>query len=64
MLLLAVCTVVLGCVVSNYAQENQPKIGGYNDTVSDNADVVAAAKFAVKAEAKKQKATIKLIEVT
>ena len=58
--------VIIGlCASTNYAQqENPPLAGGYSDASKTDAEVIAAAKYAVKTQAKKEHAKIKYIAVT
>ena len=46
-----------------YAQAEEPIAGGYATTDVNDAEVVAAAKFAVRKQSKKQKATFSLIAI-
>jgi hypothetical protein len=64
-LILAVFGFIFGTAVSGYAQTEMdtPMAGGYAKADTRDAEVVAAAKYAVKAEAKKQRAKISLVSV-
>ena len=59
--------VVFGGAKAIYAQTEDlktPIVGGYLTAETTDAQVVSSAKFAVKAQAKKQKAKIKLVSVS
>ena len=65
-ILLAALGVIFGSAVSVFAQTDDmkmPMAGSYAKADTTDAEVVAAAKFAVKAEAKKQRAKISLVSV-
>ena len=61
------CLVALGVAFvparTSVAQQGLPRVGGFKEAPTNNAQVVAAARFAVKTQAEKQKTTIKLISV-
>ncbi len=65
MLIIAALGIVFGCAASGFAQTDMkvPIAGGYGEADAANAEVVAAAKFAVKMQAKKQRAKITLVSV-
>jgi hypothetical protein len=63
MLFTAVFGVIFGCAANTFAQPEIPIVGGYGKIDAADKEVVAAANFAVKAQAKKQKAMIKLVAV-
>lgn len=63
MLLIAVFGVIFASASNTFAQVSEPMVGGYSKAETSDKAVVAAANFAVKAQAKKQKAKIKLISV-
>jgi aspartic proteinase inhibitor len=56
--LTALC-LILGGVIAVSGQ----RLGGYSPVASDNADVVAAADFAVEEQSKKQEMTYKLVSI-
>ena len=56
------CLIFFGSVSASYAQDGQIT-GGYGEASVKDAEVIKAANFAVKKAAKKEKATIKLIEI-
>jgi Aspartic acid proteinase inhibitor len=56
---LTVVSLVLGSFVMALAQ----RAGGYKEVANDDAEVGAAAEFAVKAEGEKQQTTYKLVSV-
>lgn len=60
--MIAVCGVIFGAAANAFAQE-VPLVGGYNVAATTDQAVIAAANFAVKTQAKKQKAAIKLVAV-
>ncbi len=61
--MIAVCAVVFGSAANAFAQTSPPIVGGYGTAETTDNEVRAAANFAVKAQAKKQKTVIKLISV-
>lgn len=68
LIVVAFCAVFFGSAANAFAQTNptgmpEPMVGGYNKAGLTDAQVVAAANFAVKTQAKKQKAKIKLVAV-
>ena len=66
MLFIAVFGVIFGCAANTFAQTDAPPIkvvGGFSEVATTDKEVVAAANFAVKTQAKKQKANIKIIAV-
>ncbi len=54
---------ILSCAATNYAQTDEPITGGYQKVDVSAAQIVSAAKFAVKTQAKKQRAKIKLVAI-
>ena len=60
---IAVCGIIFGCAANGFAQVDVPMVGGYAKVNVADRTVVAAANFAVKAQAKKQKSVVKLIAV-
>lgn len=62
--LFAALGIIFSCAVSGFGQTDEPLTGGYQKVEVSAVQVVSAAKFAVKAQAKKQKAKIKLIAVS
>jgi Cystatin domain len=63
MLLIAVFGVIFGCAANTFAQTEVPIVGGYKEADTSDKEVVAAANFAVKAQAKKQKAKVNLVAI-
>ena len=64
-MLIAVVGVIFGCAAKTFAQTDAPVIvGGFSEVDTADKSVVAAANFAVKAQAKKQKMKIKLVAVS
>ncbi len=63
MLYIAVFGVIFGCAANTFAQPEIPIVGGYKKVEATDREVIAAANFAVKAQAKKQKAKIRLVAV-
>ena len=55
--------VMVGCAMTSFAQTEPQILGGYQAASLTDKEVVAATNFAVKAQAKKQKAKIKLVAV-
>lgn len=51
--------IAFGCVIAGLAQ-TRPIVGGYKVVATDDAEVVAAAEFAVGEQAKQQESTIEL----
>ena len=62
-MIIAVCGIVFGNAAQSFAQTAEQIVGGYNKADIADREVVAAANFAVKAEAKKQTASFKLVAV-
>ena len=62
-MLIAVFGVIVGGAANTFAQTEVPTVGGYKKVEATDKEVVAAANFAVKAQAKKQKSKIKLVAV-
>jgi hypothetical protein len=64
---LPVCLVLLGMAFVpaqlGVAQQGLPKVGGFKEAPTNNAQVVAAARFAVKTQAAKQKMNMKLVSI-
>lgn len=56
--------VVFGCASFSFAQVEAPMVGGYRKADTTDAQIVSAANFAVKAQAKKQKSKIRIIAVS
>ena len=54
---------IFGAATKNFAQTRmkEPMVGGYNSVAATDAQVVGAANFAVKTQAKKQQSKIKLV---
>lgn len=66
MFIIAVCAVFFGGAQAVRAQTDvirEPIAGGYSTVETTDLEVVTAANFAVKAQAKKQRAKIKLVNV-
>jgi Aspartic acid proteinase inhibitor len=59
---LAALFIILGSVSASFAQSDQI-VGGYGDANVKDKNVIAAAKFAVKKGAVKEKATITLVSI-
>lgn len=61
------CLVALGIAFlpaqMSVAQEGLPKVGGFKEVATNHAQVVAAARFAVKAQAQKQETNMKLLSI-
>ena len=58
-------TIIGICAVNSYAQRvEETMTGGYSEASNTDAQVIAAAKYAVKAQAKKERAKIKYVAVT
>ena len=61
------CVVALGLTFvpaqRSVAQEGLPRVGGFKKASVNDAQVVAAARFAVKAQAQKQKTNMRLISI-
>ena len=62
-IIIAVCGVIFGGAANAFAQTGEPVVGGYGKVAATDQEVVAAANFAVRAQAKKQRAKIKLTAV-
>lgn len=64
-IILAALGLIFGSAVCGFAQTDtkMPVAGGYGNADTTNAEVVAAAKFAVKAQTKKQRAKITFVSV-
>ena len=62
-LLFVALGIVFCCTANNFAQINEPIAGGYQTIEVTAPQIISAADFAVKAQAKKQKAKIKLVSV-
>src|SRR5688500_7769021 len=64
---LLICLVALGIAFVparvNSAQQGLPKVGGFKEAPTSHAQVVAAARFAVKAQAEKQQTNMKLVSI-
>ena len=60
---LAALGVAFGTVGVGVAQQGLPRAGGFREVPTVDAAVVAAARFAVKTQAQKQKTNMKLISV-
>lgn len=64
---LLVCLFALGVAFApartGVAQQGPPRVGGFKEVPADNAQVVAAARFAVQAQAEKQKTNMKLLSI-
>lgn len=63
MLVFAAFGLIFGCAANGYAQIDEPVAGGYSNVAVTDAQIVSAANFAVKAQAKKDKMKIKLVAV-
>lgn len=65
-MLLAVFGIFLGGVQENFAQTEPPEqmVGNYRNVPVTESRVISAANYAVKTQAKKQKAKIKLIAIS
>ena len=61
------CLVALGIALvpaqMSVAQQGLPKVGGFKEAPTNNAHVVAAARFAVKTQAEKQKTNMRLVSI-
>ncbi|MBV9958161.1 MAG: hypothetical protein JO360_07060 [Acidobacteria bacterium] len=55
--------VVSGAVSVSIAQQRPPIVGGYKKIATDDADVVAAAEFAVKEQARRVGSSVRLLSV-
>ena len=53
----------LTCAVVASAQGKRPILGGYNEAAVDNAEVVAAAEWAVGEQGRKQEMTVSLVSI-
>jgi ABC-type glycerol-3-phosphate transport system substrate-binding protein len=62
-IILAALGIIFGCAGSSYAQTDGPITGGYGTADAKDKDVIAAAKYAVKKEAKKEGAKIKFVSI-
>ncbi|HVG33309.1 MAG TPA: cystatin domain-containing protein [Pyrinomonadaceae bacterium] len=64
---LLLCLVALGITFvpaqMNVAQQGLPRVGGFKEVATDDAQVVAAARFAVRTQAQKQKTRMKLLSI-
>ena len=64
----AAFSVILGAAKATAAQQTEdlktPVVGGYSTAEVTDAEVISSANFAIKAQAKKQKAKIKLVAVS
>lgn len=56
-------TLAFSCVIVASAQGKRPILGGYKDAAVDNAEVVAAAEFAVGEQGQKQEMTVSLVSI-
>ena len=63
MIVFAALGLILSCTAVSFGQDKEPITGGYQNVEVSAAQIVSAANFAVKAQAKKQRAKIKLIEI-
>jgi len=64
LIVFAALGLILGCAASGFAQTDVPMAGSYQNVDVSDSQIVEAAKFAVKAQAKKQKAKIKLSAIS
>jgi hypothetical protein len=55
--------IIFGSVIVSMAQQRPPIVGGYKAVATNAPDVVSAAEFAVGAQGRKVKSTIKLVSV-
>lgn len=62
-MIIAVCGIIFGCAANAFAQMDVPPVGGYGKADPTDKQIITAANFAVKAQAKKQKVNIKLVAV-
>jgi hypothetical protein len=62
-IMLAACGLIFAGASAASAQTDEPVAGGYSRTPVTGKSVVAAAKAAVRAQAKKQRATIRLVSI-
>ncbi|HEY0427688.1 MAG TPA: cystatin domain-containing protein [Pyrinomonadaceae bacterium] len=62
-IILSALGIVFGCASATFAQTDEPIAGGYSKASVTDKEVVAAAGYAVKAQAKKQRAVIKLVSI-
>ena len=60
---LAALGIACGSAQVGVAQQGWPRVGGFREVATDDATVVAAARFAVKAQAQKQNTRIRLLSV-
>ena len=64
-LMLFACAIIFGCAAKSFAQQPVvPVVGGYASASITDKEVAAAANYAVKAEAKKMHAKIRLVSIT
>lgn len=61
--LFAALAFIFVCAADIRAQVPEPIVGGYSNVAATDAQVVSAANFALKAQAKKDKIKIKLVAV-
>lgn len=62
-LILAALGIIFGCAGLSCAQTEGPIVGGYGTADVKDPDVIAAAKYAVKKQAKKQGVKIKFMSI-
>ncbi len=64
LIIFAALCLVFSCAATGFAQTDEPVTGGYQKAEVSNPQIVSAANFAVKTQAKKQKAKYKLIKIS
>jgi len=63
LIIFAALNLIFGCAATFAQESKEPITGGYNSADVTDAQIISAAKYAVKAQAKKQRAKIKLTAV-
>lgn len=63
LIIFAALNLIFGCAATFAQEPKEPITGGYNSADVTDAQIVSAAKYAVKAQAKKQRAKIKLTAI-
>lgn len=63
MVILTAFGIIFGSAATSFAQVTEPIAGGYGEVSATDKEAVAAANYAARAQAKKQKATIKLVSI-
>ena len=62
-IILAAFVIIFACVGAASAQIDEPMAGGFSKASTTDKEVMAAARYAVKTQAKKQSATIRLVSI-